>query len=202
MFCHEGVFHTVADRLASEPDTFVDTYGMLGGFHYSKVLLRYVGRYISGSGMDDALIEAEVFGKRTLSSVLTGSHYYRSMQGMLMICEMIDALSWEAFFLANDIQLTDDLMQLRVLLGEKNAEGARRKFPQVLALVQPLLVKYNAFLIECQAKSEMAAFNLNIKRMVDLLKCFTTSDREGQWPLHVSCVQSSMAIFQEFDTFT
>ncbi|MEG7522320.1 MAG: hypothetical protein M3H12_04365 [Chromatiales bacterium] len=113
--------------------------------------------------------------KRTLISVLTGSHYYRSMQGMLMIVDVIDALSWEAFFLANDTQLSDDLMQLRVLMGKKNAEVASTKF-KVLALVQPLLIKYNTFLSECQVKSEMAAFNFNIKKMVDLLKCLTTSD--------------------------
>ena len=40
--------------------------------------------------------------------------YYRSMQGMLMIAEMLDAFSWKAFFLANDSQLRDDLIQLRV----------------------------------------------------------------------------------------
>ena len=54
----------VADILMSEPDTFVDTYGMLGGLHYSKFLLhvRCIARYISVSGLDDALIEAEVSG--------------------------------------------------------------------------------------------------------------------------------------------
>ena len=46
----------------------------------------------------------------------------------------------------------------------------------------------------------MAAFNLNIKNMIDLLKCLTTTDREGRWPLRVSCVHSSMASLQEFDT--
>ncbi len=45
----------------------------------------------------------------------------------------------------------------------------------------------------------MGAFNLNIKKMIDILKCLTAADREGQWSVHVACVQSSMAIFQEFD---
>ena len=45
-------------------------------------------------------------------------------------------------------KLRDDLTQLLVLLGERNAEVARRKFPQVLALVQPLLFQYNTLLIE------------------------------------------------------
>ena len=37
---------------------------MLGMFHYAKVFLRCAGRYLSGSGVEDALIESEVFGKK------------------------------------------------------------------------------------------------------------------------------------------
>ena len=60
VFCDEGVLHTVADILMSQSDdTFADIYGMFGGFHYARILL-------SGSGLDDALVEAEVSGKRTL----------------------------------------------------------------------------------------------------------------------------------------
>ena len=45
-----------------------------------------------------------------------------------MIVKVTDTLSWEVFFLAIDIQLNDDLIQLQVLLGEKNAEVARTAF--------------------------------------------------------------------------
>jgi len=44
--------------------------------------------------------------------------------------------------------------------------------------MQPLLIKYT-FLIECQVKSAIAAFNVNIKKVFDLLKYLTTSDGEG-----------------------
>ena len=43
-------------------------------------------------------------------------------------------------------------MQLHVLLGEKNAEVARTTFPQVLLLIQSLLIKYDNSLIVCQVK--------------------------------------------------
>ena len=38
--------------------------------------------YIRGSGIEDALIETEVFGKLTLNSVLEGNHYVRFFHGM------------------------------------------------------------------------------------------------------------------------
>ena len=48
-----------------------------------------------------------------------------------MIVKMTATRSWEVFFLAIDTQLNDDLIQLQVLLGEKNAEVARTIFLQV-----------------------------------------------------------------------
>jgi len=47
---------------------------------------------------------------------------------MLKIVKVTATLSWEAFFLAIDTQLNDDLIQLQVLLGKKNAEVARTAF--------------------------------------------------------------------------
>ena len=43
------------------------------------MFLRCAGRYLSGSGVDDVLIENEVFGRKDLHSVLNGTHYARSL---------------------------------------------------------------------------------------------------------------------------
>ena len=51
--------------------------------------------------MDDALMEAEVFQKRSLISIITGRRSYRSMQSILMMIRVTDTLSWEVFLLAN-----------------------------------------------------------------------------------------------------
>ena len=45
--------------------------GMFAVFHYAKILPGCIGCYISGSDLDDALFEAELF----VISILTGSHY-------------------------------------------------------------------------------------------------------------------------------
>ena len=67
-------------------------------FHIAKVLLLCAGRYITGSGLDDALIEGQVFGKKTILSVLSGGHYIRSFQGMLIVTEALSTLAWQAFW--------------------------------------------------------------------------------------------------------
>ena len=98
VFCDEGVYHTLADIVMEEPDCFSDIHGMLGMFHLVKTLLKCAGRYLRGSGIEDAVIECEVFGKQTLNSVLEGSHYARSMKGILLISDMLSSLAWKSFW--------------------------------------------------------------------------------------------------------
>ena len=72
VFCDDGVFHKVADILRQTHWWW--TCGMCEGFHYAEILPRCIVCYIIGSDLGDALIEAEVFGKRTMISIITGSH--------------------------------------------------------------------------------------------------------------------------------
>ena len=67
-----------------------------GSISLCKNLLHCNGKYLSRSGMDDALIESDIFGKKTLPTVLAGGHYVRSFQAMLIVSEVLDSLLWEA----------------------------------------------------------------------------------------------------------
>ena len=82
----------------AESDNVSDVHGMMGMFYWVKNALRCAGRYLRGSGIEDALIEPEVFGKLTLNSVLEGNHYVRSFHGMIMLSDMINSLAWETFW--------------------------------------------------------------------------------------------------------
>jgi len=75
---------------------------MFGGFHYPKIIPRCIGCYISSSAMDDVIIKAEVFEKRSLVSIIT--IIIMSVQSILMMVNVTNTLSWEVFFLANDTQ--------------------------------------------------------------------------------------------------
>ena len=54
-------------------------------FHMSCILLKYLGKYLRGSGPDDALIECSVFGPGVLETVLNGTHFVRSLTGTLIV---------------------------------------------------------------------------------------------------------------------
>ena len=94
---NEDVYHFVVNIVMNEPGTFDDLFPMLGMFHFAEVLLRCAGRYLCGSGMDHALIEREIFGPKTLATVLSGGHYVQSFKGMLIVSDVLDCLMWSAF---------------------------------------------------------------------------------------------------------
>ena len=73
---------------------------------------------MSGSGAEDALFEYEVFGKQVLHSVLVGSHYVRSLQGLMIVSEVLSALQWESFWLENDPMSEDSVIQTAIRLKE------------------------------------------------------------------------------------
>ena len=43
-----------------------------------------IGNLIKGSGFDDALVETELFGMEIVEQVIHGSHYDRSLRGVLI----------------------------------------------------------------------------------------------------------------------
>jgi len=85
-----------------------------------------------------------------------------------------------------DSQIKEDLMSCRCFLARRMLSCTLPCTP----VLSPILIKYNTFLIGCQVNSAIAAFNVNIKKVFDLLRYLTTSDQEGWWwLLHASCLQ-------------
>ena len=173
----------------------------MGAFHYAKVLLRCNGKYLSGSGMDDALIESDIFGKKTLPTVLAGGHYVRSFQAMLIVSEVLDSLLWEAFWLSHDKPppIIESVTELRDIVGQKYRTDCNRKFEEVEESAVVLYQQFEELANGCEEKSEVLVFYRNFQRMFAVTKQMIAADRNGNWPLHVAAVQASMAILRSFD---
>lgn len=93
VFCDKGIFHTVADITMAQLNEFSDIHGMMGIFHWMKILLKCAGHYLRESGIADGFIETQVFGKLTLNSVLEGSHYTHSFNGIMVVSELLSSLA-------------------------------------------------------------------------------------------------------------
>ena len=57
-----------------------------------------IGKYIRGSGLDDALVVTQVFGKKVIEQVLSGTHYIRSLRAILILVDSINRLKWDVFW--------------------------------------------------------------------------------------------------------
>ena len=98
VFCDEGVYRLVVEIHLKCPEKFKPLVPCLGGFHMAKCLQHCTGKYIKGTGLDDVLLETNIFGKKTIEQILNGTHYVRSLRGFIIIVEAIERLKWKAFF--------------------------------------------------------------------------------------------------------
>ena len=75
--CDDGVFSPAVDMFSPvffEPETFKNLFLMLGPFHWAKVLLHFAGPLCAGFGIEDSLMDCEVFGPIVLNSVMSRGH--------------------------------------------------------------------------------------------------------------------------------
>ena len=200
--CDEGVFKVIVDILLAEPNTFADIFPILGGFHTQKTLLRCCGAYITGCGMNDALIETNTFGKKTVLQALTGKHYVRALHAMLLIKEVIEKLQWAAFFEkeGND-SMPQSFGRLQDALSQRKRSNCASIFAETKAESSAIHSKFKRFVQECTEKSELCRYFQNFVEIVKIVLMLISADRNGNWLLHVSAMDSAMPIFREFDAF-
>ena len=102
IFCDEGVFRIVLNIYLKNAEKFRDLVPMLGGFHMAKCVQRAIGKYIKGTGLEDALVETGVFGVKVMESVIGGTNYVRSLRGIQILSGAIELSKWKAFWEVND----------------------------------------------------------------------------------------------------
>ena len=88
----------------------------------AKVAQHSIGKLIKHTGLDDALMETRAFGIKIIESVTSGSHYDRSLRGLLILEDAVEALKWRAFWkhskevrerLKDQLKAIDESLELR-----------------------------------------------------------------------------------------
>ena len=114
--CKEGVYCIVTEIFLKQAEHFRNLVPMMGGFHMAKAVMHCVGKYLGGSGMEDAFVETETFGLKVAESVSKGSHYVRAFRGLLVAAEAVESMKWDAFWnVHNRDEYTIDQNALREL---------------------------------------------------------------------------------------
>ena len=66
IFCDEGVYQIIVDIYLKCPNEFKVFVPCLRGFHMAKCVKHCTGDCIRGSGLDEAFVETQVFGKKVI----------------------------------------------------------------------------------------------------------------------------------------
>ena len=149
LFCDQGVFRTVIHIYLNHNEEFQNLLPMLGAFHMPKIAQHSTGKYVKDSGFGDTLIETKTFGIKVVQSVFDGTHYIRSLRGLLIISEAIHSLQWEAFWLRHSKDKFKDelnyVQQLYQSFINKDIEGANL-FNEAFLNIATLKEEFDKFL--------------------------------------------------------
>ena len=203
--CDEGVYQYVIDIYCNNPDIFQNLFPMLGSFHMAKNAMRCAGKFLRGSGIEDGLIELEVFGEKIVEQALSGSHYYRSLFGLLAIENACNQLKMDAFWNSHDELLygdaIGDLKDFQSSLIEKDPKSAKTNLKKLdqSKTFQKLLEDVEAFTDSCKQESEMCLYFENYIKILDNIKQLIRSDREANFLAHIDAVGKLCPIFTGAD---
>ena len=164
------------------PDKFKALVPYLGGFHMGKCLEHCIGKYIKSTGLEDALIECELIGKKTIEQVFNGTHHARSLRGIIMLSEAIEKLTLDAFSKVYGKEKYSNIISLNKFALEllsKSETDCNRCFEKYKNNIKILHQDFVSFSEKCYEKSEVCRYWDDLINLSILLKSLIACDRNG-----------------------
>ena len=175
----------------SEAGVSDNLFPSIGMFHAEKVLLRY----LTGSGMDSAQIESNVFGHEILNSVQSDWHYERA----LLECILLQKFQSPKFLkhswlLVKILPCKPSKKDLRNILADRNRSQSTAKLEELVEYIVVLKTLVDAYMNKCEEESQLCKCFRNILRIFSIIKKAITADRDGNWALHIAACQYMVSL--------
>ena len=203
--CDEGVYHIARETTIGNPVEFENIVLCLGTFHMTKIFIGCIGKYLRNSGAENIWIENSVFGPNVVQSVLGGTHYVRAFKGMVLLCETMERLQWMSFFKGKKPDTYKEelptLVKLQDSIARKEVTRSRELLEEFHNSSAKMMESFRNFKSDgCSLKlSETFHYWRIFITLVSRLRNLVRADREGNWNLHLSTVQSILPFFALFD---
>lgn len=170
----------------------------LGELHIVFAFLKVIGKYINGSGLDQTLIEAGIYGPTTLGQILEGKHMKRGMEAFMTLY-----LSLYKLYLDSSLdpypEIRDTMKKhAQELPSNMDKESAQENFKQMLLhfRANTILEKFKTF---DESLDQQGLFLRNFMLMYETLLQFVRSSREEHWELHLSSLDAMIPYFFAHD---
>ena len=208
LWCDEGVYCLAKDIQLLKPELFGSIFLGLGPFHWSKIIMGAIGKWLNPSGIGEALKKSGVFAADVaLSSVLKGGDYMKAKDGINIIAESILRLQYEAFLESDEFILCKeeidldgiefDIVQQVLTKVYDNSDG--NDFESCWESYKVSLDRLHKAFLEFKGSNHenenFLYWELFLKDMFPCARDLEVSVRTGNWELFLSAVERSLGIF-------
>ena len=169
----------------------------------AKCLQHCIGKYIKATGLDDVLLETNIFGKKTIEQILNGTHYVCSLRGFIIIGEAIERLKWKALFEQYGKDKNYDFREIQRLMLEinnKSNENCVSIVDNCIKNIKSMTDDFDQFASSCSRNSEVCKYWEGFLNLCSLMKSLIACDRTWDWQGHLQTVQELLPVFLECDS--
>ena len=145
------------------------------------------------NGLDEALIEAEIYGPNTLEQIKGGKHYKRSFNAFLTI--------YLALFELYSKEALSDKVVLRIAAEEVIAQQSENGEWSLTELVDDLQELGTFSLVnefDSQLKGQPKLYR-NFMKLVGIMLLFVRASPQGLWELHLASLEMFVKFFFAYD---
>jgi hypothetical protein len=187
----------------------------LGGFHLLMSYLGSICKIMTGSGLEDVLME--IYGSNTIEHILSGKAYARALRGHLLVCEALTQILLD--YLRKETNADDGVTPVLLhgnstsmfqgCLSDNQACELNTLYNRAL---QDKVSDTNNFLLDSDSlsrfthkleelktaltfQSRTAQLWISYMRYVELVKTFIVAERTGNWLLHLDTVAKMLPLF-------
>ena len=182
-------------RWEEESDTFRKKLVVrMGSFHTCMTYLACIGVRYKDAGLSDIMVESGIIASGSVAKVMNGHHYNRAVRCHKLTSEALQRLRWEAFLESlpeDNVKSVQDLI-VSFCVAFKETPGSFAEIVKDNKDLAAILKRYKAFVEEQSAGNQNFQFWSTYIDMVQNLLHFIRASRQGNWPLHLSCIYNML----------
>jgi len=165
----------------------------VGEFHTVLCALRAIGSSIEASGIDDAWIEADIYGSQTTRQILEGRHMKRAVTAHIITLQALYDLLLDEYQASEGplpVALKPAIKLLQSACSDNDTAKAQQASKDISQLVNDLTKKLEEFCIKREAASPTFKVTSMYMNLVLTLLQFIKASRKGDWILHLTSLEN------------
>ncbi|XP_030848031.1 uncharacterized protein LOC115918836 [Strongylocentrotus purpuratus] len=168
----------------------------LGAFHTTMTALACIGKRFQEAGLQDILIEAGVVATGSVTGVMNGHNYNRSIRCHKLMAEALHRLRWQSFMGSLEEERQH---QYREVVASLQGSFPSEFTNQVQGELYQAMVKEYKDFIEEGKKDATFTFWSSYLDLVGNILLFIRATREGDWQLHLASVRALLPWMFAYD---